>query len=261
MAARGVDPVPTSTVHAEVHAEVHAGVRGVVASWDRDLEALLHEARGMHHASRVVEVPSALSATATLRLLGDTGAFAAELARPMPRPPAPAARRGTRFHTWVEEHFRTRQLDLADLDDPGSLDDPDAASYLGDLAPSIADDELAELRTAFLAGPFADRRPVAIEAPFGITLGGLVVRGRIDAVYATDDGGYLVVDWKTGRRAPDVGQLAIYRVAWAELMGVPEESVRAAFYVVPTGEVDEPAALPGRDELERDLTALRSAQG
>jgi DNA helicase II / ATP-dependent DNA helicase PcrA len=47
------------------------------------------------------------------------------------------------------------------------------------------------------------------------------------------------VDWKTGRppssaaerRAVSV-QLAAYRLAWAELAGVPLEQVRAAFYYV-----------------------------
>ena len=88
-------------------------------------------------------------------------------------------------------------------------------------------------------------------------LAGPVVRGRIDAVYArpadgADPGGYLVVDWKTNRRqTADPLQLAIYRVAWAELAGVPVEQVRAAFYYVRTGELVEPPSSVGRAELER----------
>jgi DNA helicase-2/ATP-dependent DNA helicase PcrA len=175
----------------------------------------------------------------------------------MPRPPAHAATRGTRFHAWVEAHFQTRQLglsDLVDVDDPdveAGLDDP-----LGDLGAELGDDDLGALRSAFLAGPFADRTPLAVEAPFGVSLGGIVVRGRIDAVYAEPDGGFLVVDWKTGTRAPDPIQLALYRVAIAELHDVPESQVRAMFYTVPTGEIDEPAHLPGRAELEKDLARL-----
>jgi len=62
------------------------------------------------------------------------------------------------------------------------------------------------------------------------------------------------VDWKTNRQqTADPLQLAIYRVAWAELAGVPVERVRAAFYYVRTGELVEPAGLDGREELERLL--------
>jgi DNA helicase-2/ATP-dependent DNA helicase PcrA len=84
-----------------------------------------------------------------------------------------------------------------------------------------------------------------------------VVRGRIDAVYAEDDGDhdFLVVDWKTSRKDDaDVLQLALYRLAWAELAGVPLERVRAAFYFVRSGKVVEPDELPAREELEGLIT-------
>jgi DNA helicase-2/ATP-dependent DNA helicase PcrA len=86
-------------------------------------------------------------------------------------------------------------------------------------------------------------------------LRGQVVRGRIDAVYAEGDG-WLVVDWKTNRTPEsDPWQLALYRLAWGELMGVPLERVRAQFYFVRTGDLVEPPDLPGRAELE-DVFAL-----
>jgi DNA helicase-2/ATP-dependent DNA helicase PcrA len=89
-------------------------------------------------------------------------------------------------------------------------------------------------------------------------VGGQVVRGRIDAVYADRVGGedgFLVVDWKTNQRASaDALQLGLYRQAWADLHDVPVERVRAAFYYVRTGEVVEPEDLPGRDEIEALLT-------
>ena len=85
-------------------------------------------------------------------------------------------------------------------------------------------------------------------------LDGQVVRGRIDAVYDEPEGGYLLVDWKTNReQTADPLQLALYRVAWAELTGTPLERVRAAFHYVRTGRTVEPADLPDRDELERLL--------
>jgi uridine phosphorylase len=81
----------------------------------------------------------------------------------------------------------------------------------------------------------------------------------IDAVYTEQvDGqpGFLVVDWKTNRsQTADPLQLAIYRLAWAELAGVPVERVRAAFYYVRTGDLVEPPGLESRDELEALLSA------
>ena len=96
-------------------------------------------------------------------------------------------------------------------------------------------------------------------------LAGQVVRGRIDAVYDEGDPSagpgqaFLVVDWKTNtRQTADPLQLALYRLAWAELHGVPVEQVRAAFYYVRSGELVEPDGLPGRAELERLVTPARS---
>ena len=201
--------------------------------------AELAEAR--REVSSVVDVamPATLSATAVARLRDDPDAFAEELARPMPRPPSPAARFGTLFHAWVEARFG--QQDLIDPDDlPGRAD-----AGIDDV------DDLTALVERFEQGPFGERVPHRVEAPFALVLAGQVVRGRIDAVYAEPGGGFLVVDWKTGR-APtsDPLQLAIYRLAWAELQGVPVESVRAAFYYVRTDTLVEPPDLPGRPALE-----------
>ncbi len=209
-----------------------------VADWDVELDRLVAEARA--DRDRVVDVPlpTSLSATALSRLRTEPEAFARELARPMPRQPSPAARFGTRFHAWVEARFG--QQDLFDPDElPGQGD-----------AGIDSDDDLADLIETFERGPFADWAPHAVEAPFALVLDGQVVRGRIDAVYAQSDG-FLVVDWKTSRKdEADELQLALYRLAWAELSGVPLEQVRAAFYFVRSGRVVEPESLPGREELE-----------
>ena len=89
-------------------------------------------------------------------------------------------------------------------------------------------------------------------------LGGQQVVGRIDAVFRQPgpDGRdrWEVVDWKTSRTADaNPLQLAIYRVAWAELMGVDPADVSAAFHYVRLGEVQRPVELPGRAELEELL--------
>jgi DNA helicase-2/ATP-dependent DNA helicase PcrA len=57
----------------------------------------------------------------------------------------------------------------------------------------------------------------------------------------TTETGFEVVDWKTGGREHlDPGQLAIYRLAWAEVMGVPWHEVDAAFVLVASGDVLRP---------------------
>jgi DNA helicase II / ATP-dependent DNA helicase PcrA len=133
------------------------------------------------------------------------------------------------------------------------LVDPDELPGRGDTEIDDEDD-LQELIDRFSAGPFADRSPVAIEPPFALVLAGQVVRGRIDAVYAEGDG-FLLVDWKTSRRQDaDPMQLAVYRVAWAELAEVPLDRVRAGFYYVRTGEMVTPGALPDRAALEQLFT-------
>jgi DNA helicase II / ATP-dependent DNA helicase PcrA len=166
--------------------------------------------------------------------------------RPMPRPPAPAAARGTAFHAWVESQFG--QSALLDLDDLAAVDD------------SAADADLETLQQAFLDGPYAERVPFAVEAPFEVVIAGHPVRGRIDAVYAVDGPHgrqFEVVDWKTGTTAADPLQLAIYRVAWAELHDVPLSHIEAVFYVVATGEIQRFADLPDMLGLADLLTAVR----
>lgn len=214
-----------------------------VEEWDAELGRLLEEARRDRADDVEVPLPSSLSATSLARLRDDPAGFAAELVRPMPRPPSSAARFGTLFHAWVEARFGQQPLlDPEDLPGRGDLGIDDAS-------------ELQELEDAFVAGEFGDRVPHQVEAPFALVLAGQVVRGRIDAVYAepSDDGpGYLLVDWKTGRvQAADPLQLSIYRLAWAELYGLPLERVRAGFFYVRSGRLVEPPDLVDRAALEQ----------
>ncbi|MEU8671473.1 ATP-dependent DNA helicase [Streptomyces anulatus] len=216
-----------------------------LASWDRDLDSLAGELRRARATVREVLVPAALSATQLLRLAEDPDAFARELARPMPRPPQPAARRGTRFHAWVESRYEELPLPMLGPDELPGGDGSDA---------EIADErDLAELKEAFERTAYARRTPYRVETPFQITLAGRVIRGRIDAVYRTGDR-YEIVDWKTTRhRTADPLQLAVYRLAWAELHDLPLEEVTATFLYVRSGETVRPRGLPGRAELERIL--------
>jgi DNA helicase-2/ATP-dependent DNA helicase PcrA len=211
----------------------------LLAELDAELEALREEAARSAEAVEV-PLPSSLSATSVLTLAKSPGDLARQLARPMPRQPSSAARLGTRFHAWVEAHYGQQQVLLDPTDLPGR-GDVDLASEA----------ELQEVIAQFRSGPYGDRTPAAIEAPFSIVLGGQQVIGRIDAIFERD-GTWEVVDWKTNRAATaDPLQLAVYRLAWAEMNGLDLANVTGAFYYVRLGEVQPFDDLPGRDELER----------
>ncbi|MFD0266898.1 UvrD-helicase domain-containing protein [Streptomyces sp. NPDC127106] len=230
-----------------------------IASWDRDLDALEGELRRTREAVRDVELPSALSASQLLRLAADEQAFARDLARPMPRPPQPAARRGTRFHAWVESRFDELPLPFLDVLDPEAGGLPGSDQEVADEA------DLASLKESFERSEYAERTPYRLEAPVQVTLAGRVIRGRIDAVYRNPRGSkyaYEIVDWKTSRGTEaDPLQLAIYRLAWAETTGTPLRRVGAAFLHVRSGRVIRPPRLPGRATIERILQGASGTAG
>jgi DNA helicase-2/ATP-dependent DNA helicase PcrA len=209
--------------------------RALLAELDQETRLLIDEALASRAPVRTVALPTGLTATQVMKLSADPAGLARELVRPLPRRPVPAAGRGVRFHAWVEEIFDSRPLlDPEDL--PGAEDD-----YLDDA-------QLRALKEAFLAGPYGARRPLAVEAPFELPLGGRIIRGRIDAVYDLGAGRYEVVDWKTGVTPADPVQLALYRLAWSRLRGVPADAVDAAFYYVLSSRVVRPA-LPAEQTL------------
>ncbi|MGO1317825.1 MAG: UvrD-helicase domain-containing protein [Cellulomonadaceae bacterium] len=220
-----------------------------------DLEAtaelLLAERRAATTTADHVHLPSHLSASAMVRLAADPVGYALDLRRPVPAQPSVQAYRGTRFHGWVERYFGSPTLvDVEDL--PGDEDDQDI--------------DLSALQAAFLASEWAAREPVAVETDVETPIAGRMTRSRIDAVFADPDrpGGFVVVDWKTGRppqdetaiRAREV-QLAVYRLAWSRLREVPIEQVTAAFFYAATGETVYPRELVGADEL---VELVRRAQ-
>jgi DNA helicase-2/ATP-dependent DNA helicase PcrA len=204
--------------------------------WAADVDVLLAE-RAATREPPAVALPARLSVSRLVELARDPAALAARLRRPLPLPPNPHARRGTAFHAWLEQRFgAVRLLDVDDL--PGAADEGAASDEL-----------LEELQAAFLASAWAARAPYEVEVPFEAVVEGVALRGRMDAVYADPDGGFTVVDWKTGalpdpsvRPALEV-QLAAYRLAWAALAGCPPERVRAAFHYVRHDRTLRPAEL------------------
>ncbi len=226
-----------------------------VARWDSAILALLARTERSAQDMTVAALPSVLSASATMDLASDPEAFAEALVRPMPRRRNPHAELGTAFHAWVEARLGVQPL-IADDDLPGAADEEIGSA-----------DELVELRAEFERLDYADRAPAGLEVPFAVALGGRLIRGRIDAVFpAGPDAppGHLweVVDWKTSKRdEADPLQLAIYRLAWAQLAGVPAEAVGAAFVFVRSGTIVRPEDLPDAAEIEALLAGGEPPEG
>lgn len=214
-----------------------------VEGWAADVDALLAErARLAAPATRIM--PGQLSVSGLVDLARDPQAAAQRLTYRLPSRPDPHALLGNAFHAWVQKFYGAEWLfDLADL--PGAADGEVSDPH-----------DLAALQAAFVESPWAARTPVAVEVPFEMPIGDTLVRGRIDAVFADPDGGATVVDWKTGEppRGADAlrqaaVQLAVYRLAWAALAGVPESSVRTAFHYVRARTTIRADDLPSPAEL------------
>ena len=219
------------------------GLTGISGRWSHEAQLLLdRRLQGKLHQD--VHLPSHISASLFVDLGADPAAVLAQLRRPVPREPGISARKGTAFHAWVEEYFGT--TGMLDIDEaPGSDAHIDEAYGL---------DHMVE---AFKQSEWAHRAPAFVEVPVETRIGDVVVRGRIDAVFRDADGRWQLIDWKTGRRpagkqlAARAVQLAVYRLAWARLKGVPLEEVSAAFYYVAEDAVVRPHDLGSAEELEQ----------
>lgn len=217
-------------------------------------DLLIKEQRQRSQISNEVEFPAHISVSGIVEIDKNRDEYARMRRRPVPREPSVASRRGTTFHLWVEKHFGSTTLfDIDDL--PGADDD-----YLE------ADQTLDKLMDTFIKSPWASMQPLALERDIDIVIAGTVIRSRIDAIFVDPENphGAIVVDWKTGRAPSDPKealsrelQLALYRLAWAELTGMPLEDIRAAFYYVASDTTVQPESLASREEIERIMLAGR----
>ena len=203
-----------------------------VKSWIMDAHSLITEHR--KRAIDLVEValPTRLSTSTLVALHENPQELALNIRRPMPRGQDQYSRRGTAFHLWVERQFTDAATLFGD-------------EYLDYLDPLDDDSKLEDLKAAWLKSSFANRTPARVEVPFETTIAAVLIRGRIDAIYADGDG-FQVVDWKTGSKQLGKSaqvQLAMYRLAWAKLSGCDISKISAAFHYVPTGVTDQPADL------------------
>ncbi|NYE95019.1 DNA helicase-2/ATP-dependent DNA helicase PcrA [Psychromicrobium silvestre] len=236
----------------------HALAEPVPDIWDRSTRWGAEARRLLERRKAVkdlleVQLPEHLSASTLVDLRADPEAVIRQIRRPVPRKPGSAARKGTAFHTWIEQFYgRAGQLDLGEFS--GAADDFVEDSY-----------QLAELKQNFEASEWAGRLPAFVEVPIETRVADVVVRGRIDAVFrrgadSEEDAEWDLVDWKTGRvpTAKELEvravQLAVYRLAWSRLKQLPLERVHAAFYYVGADRTVRLNELAGEKELESIVT-------
>ncbi len=233
--------------HPGADGDRRPALRGPAAGWAKEAATLL-ERRSRRSVVQDVHLPGHISASTLVDLEDDAGSVVARLRRPVPREPGMSARKGTAFHAWVEEYFGA--AGMLDLGEAAGADDHIDEAY-----------GLDSMVETFRQSEWAHRAPAHVEVPVETRIGDVVVRGRIDAVFRDADGGWDLVDWKTGRR-PSAAQLkvkavqlAVYRLAWARLKGVPLEDVRAAFYYVADNQVVRPHDLGSAETLEAIVAA------
>jgi DNA helicase-2/ATP-dependent DNA helicase PcrA len=161
---------------------------------------------------------------------------------------------GSEVHRWIELQTRG-QTTLIDLD---QQPDMSTEERMAEAPPE------ERLRQAFRDSRFAGRTPLYTERPFILYLDGMVVGGRIDAIFGQPDGAWEIVDYKTGRVPaaddPLLGlQLDVYALACVEIFGKhPQELTLTYFYLSEGKEVTRPAGDPEavRARIRRSLREI-----
>ena len=131
---------------------------------------------------------------------------------------------------------------------------PGMEDYDTDTLIALDTENLKKFQNNFESSEWAARQPFDVEHPFNITIGGRLIKGKIDAIFQDGDE-WILVDWKTNAVAnADPLQLSLYRIAWAESLGIELSKVRAAFYYVALNETVYAEELLTRADVERLLT-------
>ncbi len=147
----------------------------------------------------------------------------------------------------------------------GFRDDAQAAEYRSRARGWVAD--YVE-RHAVPDAPEPAGRTLGVERWVSAPVGGLVAEGRVDRLDERDDGSVAVVDYKTGRRAPDADDarrapsLALYALAIRRTLRRPCR--RVELHHLPSGTVavaehDEASLAAHRERAEAAGAALAEA--
>jgi DNA helicase-2/ATP-dependent DNA helicase PcrA len=193
---------------AQLPAEERAAAEALIAQHKRDLEVI--DTAMKREAPTEPKVPGIISATQLVALENDD-ITAWDLVRPLPSRATAARRIGTEVHRIIEEKSRgiSPFADESEFDEPGEVTEPGRITQLLERWEGLGygDRTLATLPSG---------EPM-VELPFAMRRGDQIIRGRIDAVYESDDGGLEIVDFKTGKRLEkgddEADQLVVYSEA------------------------------------------------
>lgn len=219
-------------------------------------------AKRHHQPVDGLEVPQHLSTTGFVDLAADPKEFYKQRVRPMPVRPNRAARVGTQVHQWIEEYFGANRpgiTGMLDIDNPEDLQDESFDEDIG----------IKELQQNFNDSSWAQRIPAFIETEIETSVGGITLRGKVDAIFRSGgdpakefdpEAHWELVDWKTGR-VPHTDkdlknkslQLAIYRLAWSRLHNIPLENISGKFVYLAHNEERAVLDLATEEELEEIL--------
>ena len=261
-AARGESAIPES-------------LRQQAVDWEREADLLLLM-MGQTDPVLSDQLPGHLSASTFIRLSEDPQGTVHQLMRPVPQRPSRAATIGTAVHALIEEHFGVAPtadpLEAPEAEDTVGVDLPGSTASASTTSAAPADpadlqeqalgessDEFtfedayeeseSELEASVqrLWERFATSewgsdewkdRIWAVEYPVETHIEGVSLRGRIDAVFRTEDEDgerWVLVDWKSGSR-PKMAtmqsrrfQLGLYRIAFSRIMGVDPERISTVF--------------------------------
>ena len=291
---------------------VPEALRRRAQDWEREADLLMRLAE---HTEPVLaeQLPGHLSASTFIRLSEDPQGTVHELLRPVPQRPSRAATIGTEVHALIEEHFgvvpSADPLEAPEAEDTLGVTLPGAVEPAGETAPeevageehlefaedipqdalfdelslaeeSEQDSSVRSLWERFAASEWGSpewkERIWAVEYPVETHVEGVSLRGRIDAVFRTEDGDgerWILVDWKTGRRpkAADMQarrfQLGLYRIAFSRIMGIDPERISTVFVYLGGKRVEEVwdeqirGGLPSEAQLAAVIRKARAGEG
>ena len=250
-------------------------LRQQAVDWEREADLLLLM-MGQTDPVLTEQLPGHLSASTFIRLSEDPQGTVHQLMRPVPQRPSRAATIGTAVHALIEEHFGVAPTadpleapeaeDTVGVDLPGSTASASTTSAapadpadlqeqaLGESSDEFTfedayeeseselDASIQRLWERFATSEWGSDewkdRIWAVEYPVETHIEGVSLRGRIDAVFRTEDEGgerWVLVDWKSGSR-PKMStmqsrrfQLGLYRIAFSRIMGVDPERISTVF--------------------------------
>ena len=264
---------PAPAAHGE--SAIPEPLRQQAVDWEREADLLLLM-MGQTDPVLTEQLPGHLSASTFIRLSEDPQGTVHQLMRPVPQRPSRAATIGTAVHALIEEHFGVAPTadpleapeaeDTVGVDLPGSTASASTTSAAPADPADLQEQALGESSEEFtfedayeeseseldasvqrLWERFANSewgsdewkdRIWAVEYPVETHVEGVSLRGRIDAVFRTEDEDgerWVLVDWKSGSR-PKMAtmqsrrfQLGLYRIAFSRIMGVGPERISTVF--------------------------------